>query len=327
MVLDISLDKAAIISTVLEGILYGFSLLMFCGTIWSLFRGRTMSEINRPMVTVAILLLLLSTIHMIIDIVRIEEGLVIQRNTFPGGPAAFFADVAQTTFISKNSVYTLQTLLGDGVVIFRCYIVWQSLWIIVVPCLLWCSVAATGVGTVYTLSRATSNAGNIFAPANAQWITSFYATTLTTNLLSTLLLAFRIWNIDRRVSKIRATKGPLRPLLTIVIDSGLLYSITLLSALSCFVAHSKGQYVVLDMIMPIISIAFYMVIIRVEIAKSANTSTGLSTHSSNGPLTKRSHAHAPTEHSQYSMVHITKLTETHHDSLEPPNSKFDRQEV
>ena len=51
------------------------------------------------------------------DIYRIEQGLVAQRNTFPGGPPAFFADVTQPTFVMKNIVYTLQTLLGDGVVV------------------------------------------------------------------------------------------------------------------------------------------------------------------------------------------------------------------
>lgn len=56
---------------------------------------------------------------MIVDIVRIDQGLVKEANTFPGGPNAFFADVAQPTFVIKNAIYTLQTLLGDGVVASR----------------------------------------------------------------------------------------------------------------------------------------------------------------------------------------------------------------
>ena len=39
----------------------GFSLLMFCGTIWSLTFGRTRKEVNKLMVTIATLLLVLST--------------------------------------------------------------------------------------------------------------------------------------------------------------------------------------------------------------------------------------------------------------------------
>lgn len=48
------------------------------------------------------------------------EGLL-YRNTYPGGSIAYFADVSQWTFVSKNYVYAAQTLVGDGVVVsFRC---------------------------------------------------------------------------------------------------------------------------------------------------------------------------------------------------------------
>jgi len=54
---------------------------------------------------------------MIVDVIRIEDGLVKYRDTFPDGPPAFFADITQRTSVSKNAIYTLQTLLGDGVVV------------------------------------------------------------------------------------------------------------------------------------------------------------------------------------------------------------------
>jgi len=53
---------------------------------------------------------------MVVDIVRTDEGLVKYRYTFPGGPLAFFADISQYTYVVKNAIYTLQTLVGDGVV-------------------------------------------------------------------------------------------------------------------------------------------------------------------------------------------------------------------
>ncbi|KAG8214977.1 hypothetical protein J3R82DRAFT_8379 [Butyriboletus roseoflavus] len=78
---------------------------------------------------------------MIIDIIRTYEGLVEYRNTFqPDGPLGFFSDVSQWSFVYKNLVYTLQTLVGDGVVIYRCYVLWQSWLIIVLPIILWASL-------------------------------------------------------------------------------------------------------------------------------------------------------------------------------------------
>ena len=52
-----------------------------------------------------------------IDIIRIMEGLVLYRDTYPGGPIAYFSDLSQWTFVSTNYLYTAQTLVGDGVVV------------------------------------------------------------------------------------------------------------------------------------------------------------------------------------------------------------------
>lgn len=56
--------------------------------------------------------------HMIIDIIRTYEGLVQYRDVHePDGPIDFFSDVSQWSFVSKNLIYVLQTLVGDGVVV------------------------------------------------------------------------------------------------------------------------------------------------------------------------------------------------------------------
>ncbi|KAG1829016.1 hypothetical protein DFJ58DRAFT_294284 [Suillus subalutaceus] len=219
------LDSANIMSTVLEGILYGFSVLMFIGTIWTFTYKQRIRDINRPIAVVAILLFVLSTAHMIVGIVRLEDELVKYGNTFHDGPAGFFADVTQQTFLIKNTIITLQTLLGDGVVIYRCYFVWQSVWIIILPCMMWCGVAAFGICMVY-VQAPTTNAKNVFGNKTGHWITAFLSLTLATNLLSSELLAYRIWTIECNVSGAYATKNKM-PILRVLVDAALIYSAAL----------------------------------------------------------------------------------------------------
>ncbi|KAG1896574.1 uncharacterized protein F5891DRAFT_1192923 [Suillus fuscotomentosus] len=274
----IPLNNAAIFSTTMEGILYGFSVLMFIGTMWALTYRHRKNKIHRPNVVVACMLLILSTAHMIVDFIRVEQGLVTYRNTFPGGPSAFFADVSQITFVVKNIIYNLQTMLGDGIVIYRCYVVWKSVWVIIVPSLLWFGMAVSGFGAVYSFSKATSDAGDIFAKSTGPWITTFYAMTLGSNLSASGLLAYRIWRMECDVSALRATKSSsMMPIVRVLADSAILYSVTLLSALICFVEANNGQYVVVDMITPIISITFYMIIIRIAMKKTTPSHSSLST--------------------------------------------------
>jgi len=73
--------------------------------------------------------LLNSLKHLVIDIIRLEHGFVTYRDTFPGGPLGFFQDISQPTFVTKNLIYALQTMIGDGVVvcsIFICQLI--TLW-------------------------------------------------------------------------------------------------------------------------------------------------------------------------------------------------------
>ena len=97
---------------------------------------------------------------MVVNIVRVENGFVKYRDTFPGGPAVYFADTTQPLYLIKSTIFTLQTMVADGALvglifclitmflayryvtfaqkIYRCYVVWQSIWIIVLPSMLWC---------------------------------------------------------------------------------------------------------------------------------------------------------------------------------------------
>ncbi|KAF8835804.1 hypothetical protein BDN67DRAFT_974912 [Paxillus ammoniavirescens] len=324
----IPLDTAVVISTVLEAILYGFSILMFIGTMWTLMPRRMNGGASKRMVMVACSLLLFSTAHMVIVIIRIEEGLVQQRDTFPGGPIAFFSDVTQWSFISKKALYMLQTLVGDGVVIYRCYVVWQSFWVIAIPLMLWLSVAVTGVGCIYSISQATVNKEDIFTPITEPWITAFLAAALFTNTFSTSLLALRIWGVGKRVSNgSMQADSVLWPALRIILDAGMLYSFTLLAALVCLVAKNTGRYIVINMTVPIISITFYMVIIRITIADSnsqGNTSPSLGLSNVMNGLSARSHDGHQNRYPLKRMeVHITRFTENETDSDKGGNRGVD----
>jgi hypothetical protein len=263
----ISLDSAAIMSIALESILYGFSVLMFIGTIWALTYKHHMRDINRPITAVAVLLFALSTAHMVIDIIRTEEGLVQYGDNFPEGPESFFANVSQETFVISNTIVILQALLGDGVVIYRCYVVWQTVWVIILPSMLWCSVAVTGGYSIYSVSHTIGISGNIFSKATRHWISAFSALTIVTNLLSSGLLAYRVWIIERNVTNSRTLKITTTSILRVVMDAAILYSMALICTLITLVCSNNGSLVVINMLTPIISITFYMVIIRIAMGR------------------------------------------------------------
>jgi len=275
LMVQIASDTTAILSLGFEWGLYGISVVMFIHTVLVLFKDHKTRPVNRPMATLASLFFVLSTSHAIVDLIRVNQGFVNERNSFEGGPPAYFSDVAQTLFVVRSTIYAAQTLLGDAVVIYRCFIVWQSVYIILIPMLLWCSSAAMAAFLLYNMALA--NPSSIFILGKS--IDAFFACTLSSNMTSTGLLAYRIWKINGATSSSRVG-GSLVPIARVVADSGALYSVTLVVAMITFVSGSNSQFILVDMLVPIVAIAFYAIIIRVSLARQATaTSTAGSLHS------------------------------------------------
>ncbi|KAG1809707.1 uncharacterized protein BJ212DRAFT_1379244 [Suillus subaureus] len=185
-----------------------------------------MRDVNRPI-----------AVHMIVGIVRIENGLVKYRDTWPGGPAAFFADVTEETYVIKHALYIFQTVLADGVMIYRCYVLWQSVRVIILPILLWCSIIVTGVRAVYGNSQATTDPGDVFAADVKKWIMAFIVSTLSTNLVCSGLLVYRV--------------APVMVIVRVLVDAAALYSVMLFSFLFCFITANNGESVLSDIVIPL----------------------------------------------------------------------------
>ncbi|KAI1782844.1 hypothetical protein LXA43DRAFT_1137185 [Ganoderma leucocontextum] len=273
----LSLRAAGIFSTTIEAILYGYAVFMFTLAMWIMLRDRKRRHVNYYMVFAGCTLLTLATAEMAVNIARVYQGFLSKGPDIAGGPEAYFADVSEPTFVMKSSLYNAQTLVLDAVVIYRTYVVWQNILVCILPILGWCGLLAGSIGLNVAIATASSHKGDVFAAQTGQWITSVYALTLATNLSSTTLLAFKIWNVARKSAQYRSS-SIFTPVLRVIIESGAVYSMTITAALISFVVQSNGVYVLLDMISPIISIVFNMLIIRIGLANDRSLGTSGTTN-------------------------------------------------
>ncbi|KAI8973136.1 hypothetical protein BD414DRAFT_540035 [Trametes punicea] len=212
--MPLTLEGAAVLSTSIEGILYGYFILLFTSTMWILVKNRRRRRLSY--------------------------------------------DVSEKTFVTKSCLYCLQTLILDGIVILRTYVVWGSRLVIIVPVIGYCGLVAATIGSNIALATASSHSGDIFAVQTGRWITAVYSLTLGTNLSSTRYS--RICTVSLRHER------PAHPVLRAIVESGAIYSMAITAGLVTFLTHSNGVYVVLDMLSPIISIVFNMIIVRIGLA-------------------------------------------------------------
>ncbi|KAF8962182.1 hypothetical protein BDZ97DRAFT_1702662 [Flammula alnicola] len=256
-----SAEESKLVSIFIQTLLYGAYTVLFVITCWVLIDKRPRGQpINRTMLSVAIVMFVLATMHIGVNYTRIIKAFIIFKNE-PGGPGAFFNQLSEFTQIFGSTIYVAQTLVGDSVVLLRAYLVWgKRFYVIAFPCLLLLGSAVTGGGILFSFAKVEPEA-EIFVVELGQWIVSFFSMTLATNIICTLLVAYRIWYINRR--SISFSEQSLRPIMLLVIESGAIYSATLTTLLILYKTQSWFQYVLLDAISPIVGLVFSMIIVRI----------------------------------------------------------------
>ncbi|THU89263.1 hypothetical protein K435DRAFT_678344, partial [Dendrothele bispora CBS 962.96] len=296
-----------LVSIFIQTLLYGAYVVVFGLTVWILAFKRLQKEsINKPMLFIAIIMFVLATMHIGVNYTRIIRAFITFKDE-PGDPPAYFNQLSEFTQIFGSAIYVAQTLVGDSVVLYRCYLVWNHNKLVVVfPLFLLFGSTACGVGILYSFAKVVPQA-EIFVDELQHWIVSFFSLTLATNLICTALVAYRIWYINHLASTFSLGSGGLYPIMLMVIESGMVYSLTLTALLVLYKTQSWFQYVLLDAISPIVGLVFSMIIVRIGLGiTSPNGETRATTTEPTMVFTKRN----PSNYRETVELNLSTQTDT-----------------
>ncbi|KAI9061938.1 hypothetical protein FKP32DRAFT_1575162 [Trametes sanguinea] len=283
--------SAQLIALFLESMLFGAFTVLYAIAIWILLyrekvRGRM--RLNRMLFGTSTVMWVLSVAHLAVDVVRAVQAFVVWGSRQANGAEAFYDIVSDPTEVAKDVIYITMTLVADSFVTYRLYIVWnRTWWILVLPVLLLIATAIAGYGACAEVGL-TQNGNAIFASNLQPWIESFFALSLTTNLLATLLITARIMWSNRQLRQYRTKGAPTAShweVIETMIQSAAVYSAALASLLGTYLANSNAQYICLDLIQPLIGIVFTLIIIRVGLGYTVNGSV-----SGGGTVSDRAHS-------------------------------------
>ncbi|THH33834.1 hypothetical protein EUX98_g356 [Antrodiella citrinella] len=257
----------------------------------------------------------IATMHLGMNCFRMIRGYVEHVND-PGGAVGYLGNLAPWDHVFKDTLYATQEILGDGVAIYRCWVIWNRDWrIVILPLMLFIVSIISGY-TVCGLYTSQVAGSTVFAPRLTHWISTFYAVAVVQSAMTTGLMAFRIWKTDQRSSSFRANESNLMPVLRILVESAALQLIVETLLLSLYASDYNPQYILLEIVTPLVGITFTAITIRLTLRMSgaldpSKASLGL-THSSN---LNTSHAQIATIGSMPMRpiaINITKDVHHHH---------------
>ncbi|KAG6864814.1 hypothetical protein C0991_007000 [Blastosporella zonata] len=274
------IESAQLVSMFMTNIFYGQSLeknsISATDTPVEIVGGsfKPLGTVNFKMFVPAIFMFMLATVDVALGLQHNIEGFVL----FQGGPIDVFANASDWVNLVKMADYVAQTFIGDGILLYRCWIVYDKSWLIILfPLMIWLGGTACGIVTVYVEATLREDPRYLNAPNLSPFITSMLALTLAMNLITTSLIIFRIWSIQRAVkfqtAPLVIKRRPLDKIMRILIESGFIYTVTIVILVGLYIACNNGQFGVSNS-----GITFNLIITRVDRRADDTRPTSYSFH-------------------------------------------------
>ncbi|KAF9261844.1 hypothetical protein L218DRAFT_1001391 [Marasmius fiardii PR-910] len=258
------------ITAILGSVLYGVSLILLAVAVKTVVRP---SFAHWKMLVLVFTFFVLSTIGFITILhsnimftVLVRQGIL--ENTADGfktySRSSAVTSVLWRVFGMVASAYG-PALLADAVVIYRSYMVWRNKWVLIVPSFSWICLFASTVGAVHACLRVgedTSEREQILR----YWVIASLCLSLSTNFISTGLLAYKVYSTEREAKLYRLSHSTTSmAVVRVIVESGTLYSVWLIVGVVLIVVGKQDiTRVFLSTSNSIIPITFYLLIIRVE---------------------------------------------------------------
>ncbi|KAF8172915.1 hypothetical protein K438DRAFT_1611300 [Mycena galopus ATCC 62051] len=248
----LSLASAELVAHTFDGVMYGIYLVTLGIAGRSMLTAKSgewkrRSEINWITVGVSVVLFVNATLNIVISTITLVEGFVLYEG--PGGADQFFANGSGWQTLTKSFTVPFQSLVGDGILIYRCWCLWNNSWLVIaLPLLIWLSNIACAIRLLDLL--ATAPQALVISTAIQPWGQAFWSMTICINVMSTGLIVARIWMVEGETKKYRdselgfvlTSRSALSIAMRNVIESGMIYTIVSIFTLVTYTMQSTLSY-------------------------------------------------------------------------------------
>ncbi|KAF9559578.1 hypothetical protein CPC08DRAFT_666314, partial [Agrocybe pediades] len=253
------IDTAELSGLVVEACFYGIYVTLFIVSayVFNQRRSVNIATLNVPMTVTAVAMFLCATAQLAVDTANVFVAFL---HNDRAERIRFLADTSTKLFSAKHCILISQLLIGDSFVSYRCWIVWgRRWWIVLLPVMLSLGSATSGTYVMWIFAHRPDTT----VKEEKSWVAAIFTLSLCANAVATGLLAFRIWQVDRRARRALASGSTLMPIVKILVESGainaaylFIYNVTLLSG-------SQSLEFMAQVATPISGIIFSIIIIRV----------------------------------------------------------------
>ncbi|KAJ7039589.1 hypothetical protein C8F04DRAFT_996625 [Mycena alexandri] len=280
---DFPLERSWYIGNTIFAILYGVELTMFFMSSYFLWIGSKRDKSRYIYIAYSATLLVLITIAMACNLWFGQE-MWIEHRDVDGGPVAFFgANIAAWYNTFGTAADVTANVLGDGLMLYRCYVFWgsTSLWTVAFPALLF--LASTSMGIVTTIQSGVPG-GDFFHGVTVNFTVPWLVLTITFNVITTTMITYRLLVISRSMRNVLAKERAdvYIGVIAILIESALPFTLLGIAYLITYIRQDPESLAFADIWGCFVSLSPQAIILRVAMgsawSKKTVTQYGSTTH-------------------------------------------------
>ncbi|TFK28529.1 hypothetical protein FA15DRAFT_685307 [Coprinopsis marcescibilis] len=252
-----------------EAVVYGIYLSLFISAIRIMTKKRSLDHFaSRVFLSGIIIMFILISIHNASIIYKMIRAYALFIGTPPNLPVVYFQDFIKWDNFAHPVILALLTWLGDYLVIYRCFLIWRrNYYVILLPAfLLLVSLGTTSVNLYWF-----QHPDSIPFDTMTHFLNVIFPVNLIQNILTTGLIAFKVWKQHRETRASGLMLGSNIDLITvlrIVVESALIYTVEMFVMIIMFYRAHPGLVIVQHLLTPSIGIVFVLIAVRAHVAKS-----------------------------------------------------------
>lgn len=212
-------------------LLYGAFLLVFLQSTHTLVQRGLSSRPTQIMFAATLASFLLMSLHWIAvtaDFARSIKGVLVDSGGAVSVPV--FAELNQKEY----PLYVLQAwasqllfILSDGIVLWRTWVLyWEQRWIMLAPCALLLGTIGTSLAFLALDSNPSIMDSTTLVLASTRTFNAALALSLATNVVSTMLIFYKLWShlrFKRKMGIKSKSTSPVQKVMIILVESGVVF--------------------------------------------------------------------------------------------------------
>ncbi|KAJ6630991.1 hypothetical protein B0H10DRAFT_701937 [Mycena sp. CBHHK59/15] len=275
------LERSWYIGNAIFAILYGVELCMFFISSYFLWTSPKGGSSRIFYIVYSAALLALITIAMSCNLF-FGQMMWIEHRDVDGGPVAYFSENIAAWYNTLGTAADVTAnVLGDGLMLYRCYVFWSStsIWIVAFPALLF--AASTCMGIVQTIQSGLPG-GDLFHGTAVNFGIPWIVLTITFNVLVTAMITIRLFWVSRSMRKVLARDRTevYTSVIAILVESALPFTLLGICYLVTYIRADPESLAFADIWGCFVSLSPQAIILRVSMGSAWSKDT-MTRYSSN----------------------------------------------